>query len=86
MEFQFCPYCGGRLQTRSKGPQKRLYCEPCQQTHYRNPTVGVAVVLLKNSELLLVKRQGSYQGLWCIPCGHLEYDEDVRMAAQREFK
>ena len=86
MEFQFCPSCGGRLQIRSKGSQKRLYCEPCQQTHYRNPTVGVAVVLLKNHELLLVKRQGSYRGMWCIPCGHLEYDEDVRMAAQREFK
>ncbi len=86
MEFQFCPYCGGRLQVRSTGRQKRLYCEPCQQTHYRNPTVGVAVVLLKNHELLLVKRQGSYQGMWCIPCGHVEHDEDVRMAAQREFK
>ncbi len=24
--------------------------------------------------------------MWCIPCGHVEYDEDVRMAAQREFK
>jgi len=54
--------------------------------HYKNPTVGVAVIVLKNSELLLVKRNGSYEGMWCIPCGHVEYDEDVRMAARREFK
>ena len=47
---------------------------------------GVAVVLLKNDELLLVKRNGSYEGLWCIPCGHVEYDEDIRVAAKREFK
>jgi ADP-ribose pyrophosphatase YjhB (NUDIX family) len=48
--------------------------------------VGVAVVLLKDDELLLVKRTGSYPGKWCIPCGHVEYHEDVRAAAAREFK
>jgi len=63
-----------------------MYCHRCQWTHYKNPTVGVAVIILKNNELLLVKRNGSYDGMWCIPCGHVEYDEDVRAAAQREFK
>jgi len=63
-----------------------MYCHRCQWTHYKNPTVGVAVIILKNNELLLVKRNGSYDGMWCIPCGHVEYDEDVRMAARREFK
>ncbi|MEE8430247.1 MAG: hypothetical protein V3S16_03280 [Candidatus Desulfatibia sp.] len=67
-EFKFCPYCGGRLQAGSKGPQKRSDCEACQQVHYRKPMVGVAVVLLKNHELLLVKRQGSYRGMWRLPC------------------
>ena len=63
-----------------------MYCHRCQWTHYINPTVGVAVIILKNNELLLVKRNGSYDGMWCIPCGHVEYDEDVRVAARREFK
>jgi ADP-ribose pyrophosphatase YjhB (NUDIX family) len=63
-----------------------MYCHRCQWTHYKNPTVGVAVIILKNNELLLVKRNGSYDGMWCIPCGHVEYDEDVRVAARREFK
>jgi len=54
--------------------------------HYKNPTVGVAVIVLKNNELLLVKRKGSYEGMWCIPCGDVEYDEDVRVAATRELK
>jgi ADP-ribose pyrophosphatase YjhB (NUDIX family) len=64
-----------------------MYCHRCQWTHYKNPTVGVAVIVLKkNKELLLVKRNGSYEGMWCIPCGHVEYDEDVRVAARREFK
>jgi len=24
--------------------------------------------------------------MWCIPCGHVEWDEDIREAAVREFK
>ena len=24
--------------------------------------------------------------MWCIPCGHVEWGEDIRMGAQREFK
>ena len=86
MEFKFCPFCGGRLQKRSKGNKERAYCDPCQWTYYKNPTVGVAVILLRNNELLLIKRNGSYNGMWCIPCGHVEYDEDVRDAAAREIK
>jgi len=86
MEFKFCPFCGDPLQPRFKGSKKRMYCDRCQWTYYRNPTVGVAVVVLKSNALLLVKRDGSYKGTWCIPCGHVEYDEDVRVAAMREFK
>ena len=86
MGVRFCPYCGGRLRIKAKDRKQRMYCDPCRWTYYRNPTVGVAVVLLKHNELLLVKREGSYKGMWCIPCGHVEYDEDVRVAAMREFK
>jgi 8-oxo-dGTP diphosphatase len=86
MQFKFCPFCGNRLQSALKGHRKRMHCSPCGWTHYRNPTVGVAVIVLKDNELLLVKRNASYKGMWCIPCGHVEYDEDVRVAAAREFK
>ena len=86
MKYQFCPFCGDRLQPIKKHHRERMYCRRCQWTHYKNPTVGVAVIVLKNNELLLVKRNGSYEGMWCIPCGHVEYDEDVRDAATREFK
>lgn len=86
MEYQFCPFCGNRLQSKRKDNTKRLYCEPCQWTHYENPTVGVAVVLLRDNAVLMVKRRGSYEGMWCIPCGHVEYDEEVRDSAKREFK
>ena len=86
MEFRFCPFCGKQLQSRLDDNKERLYCDQCKKIHYRNPTVGVAVILIKKNKLLLVERLGSYEGMWCIPCGHVEWGEDVRLAARREFK
>ena len=40
----------------------------------------------KNLRVLLVRRLGSYEGMWCIPCGHVEWNEEVRAAARREFR
>ncbi len=81
-EFQFCPKCGGGLQVRNG----RLVCEKCGFILYRNPTVGVAVILLHGDRILLGRRsRGRYEGAWCIPCGHVEWGEEVRTAARREF-
>jgi len=57
----------------------------CNKVFYRNPTVGVAVVVLEPQGLLMVRRRGSYSGGWCIPCGHVEWGEEVREAAAREL-
>ncbi len=47
--------------------------------------MGVAVILMEGDQLLLVRRTGSYAGQWCIPCGHVEWGEEVRDAARREL-
>ena len=86
MEFKFCPLCGKPLRETSIEKYTRPYCEHCRWVSYHNPTVGVAVILLEKNELLLVRRIGSYAHQWCIPCGHVEWDEDIRTAARREFK
>jgi len=64
----------------------RMVCPHCGFVHYRNPTVGVAAVILDGDKILLGRRSpdSSYPGAWCIPCGHVEWDEDVREAARRE--
>jgi len=49
---------------------------------YQNPTVGVAVVLVEAKQILLGWRR---DGGWCIPCGHVEWDETIMQAAVREF-
>ncbi len=86
MEFRFCPYCGRPLTHRAGKEQARLHCETCGETFYRNPTVGVAVVIVEEGRVLLVRRLGVYEGMWCIPCGHVEWNEEVRAAAHREFR
>jgi ADP-ribose pyrophosphatase YjhB (NUDIX family) len=34
----------------------------------------------------MVRRSGSYAGSWCIPCGYVEWNEEVRQAARRELQ
>ena len=85
MVYKFCPGCGGALNSYTKDRQERLYCNQCGVTHYRNPIVGVAVMVYEKDGLLMVRRQGSYAGLWCIPCGYVEWNEDVHLAARREM-
>ncbi len=85
MLFAFCPVCGKELMNLIDGRFRRRQCGECGYVQYRNPTVGVAVILMEKERILLVKRKGSYAGAWCIPCGHVEWDEDVREAAIREM-
>ncbi len=85
--FFYCPKCGGKLSYRNCGERNRLVCGNCSYIFYENPIVGVAAVVLdQQGRLLLGRRNSSYKGLWCIPCGYVEYDEDVYEALIREFK
>jgi ADP-ribose pyrophosphatase YjhB (NUDIX family) len=83
----FCPECGQPLAFGLPGLRHPV-CPACGFVRYRNPAVGVAVVLRDaNGGVLLGRRaRGDYAGLWCIPCGYVEWDEDVRAAALREFR
>lgn len=85
MLYRFCPLCGSRLVQAVSGAATRPRCNRCGFVQYRNPTVGVAVLVVEQGRLLLARRLGSYEGAWCIPCGHVEWDEDLRLAAIREL-
>jgi ADP-ribose pyrophosphatase YjhB (NUDIX family) len=86
MEYKYCPMCGAPLQIRLDEDIRRPYCRECDRMFYRNPIVGVAVLIVEGQRILLVRRSGSYAGSWCIPCGYVEWNEDVRRAAQREVR
>ena len=49
------------------------------------PSVGVAVIVIKNGKVLLGKRKGSHgSGSWAFPGGHLEMNESIEACARRE--
>jgi 8-oxo-dGTP diphosphatase len=98
-EYAYCPKCGTSLRRCPDSGRKR--CQACGYLQYLNPIAVVAVILLSDfaglpnpgiavspsqcSHILLVRRRGTEAGSWCIPCGYLEYNEDVRAAAEREM-
>lgn len=89
MQFRFCPLCATPLDLHQRGGRVRPVCPQCGYVQYRNPTAGVAVIVRRADGALLLGRRGPNAGYgagqWCIPCGHVEWDEAVRAAAIREF-
>ncbi len=85
-QFHYCPRCGGRLAWHEKEGRPRRVCARCGFVFYRDQRAVVGVIILEGDQILLVKRgpQVFRPGLWCIPCGNLEWGEEVREAAARE--
>jgi len=93
--FLHCPRCGGALAAGQR-------CAVCGYRQYRSPVAVVAGILLSSgpfvpppgeaieppraSHVLLVRRCGTHAGAWCIPCGYIDYGEDVRAATRREMR
>lgn len=89
MAYHFCPNCGTKLQKRFVKEQERLYCPLCQKFVYRNPMAAVAGIILNDKGEILMGRRSwnqTYPGKWCIPCGHIEWNEDIRDALVREMR
>jgi 8-oxo-dGTP diphosphatase len=85
--YRFCPCCGGLLAQEIRRGQPRLVCRDCRQILYVNPAVGVAVVVRRGQEVLWGRRRSwPCAGHWCIPCGYVEWGEEARAAAVREFQ
>ncbi|MGD8394804.1 MAG: NUDIX domain-containing protein [Candidatus Eiseniibacteriota bacterium] len=81
--FRHCPRCAARLESFDDDGVARRRCPGCGWVRYRNPTVGVAVVLQDGDGCLLLGRRAG--GGWCIPCGHVEWNESTEDAARREL-
>ena len=85
--FQYCPHCATPFALRVIHDVERMVCPACDFIFWQNPVVGVAVIVMDGHRIIMGRRaRGVYKGAWCIPCGYVEYDEDVRHAAQREFE
>jgi 8-oxo-dGTP diphosphatase len=79
-----CGGCGGRLDDARPHPR----CTGCGRTAFRDPKVGVGAVVRDPAGRLLLVRRGVQpgKGLWALPAGYVDADEDPRAAAAREVR
>jgi len=81
----YCPLCGGKTELRQRSGAMRPVCTLCDHIVYFNPGVAVAVCILQDDQILLVRRgMEPMRGYWAMPAGFMEYDEDPKAAARRE--
>ena len=81
----YCPMCGTKLEMRQRTGAMRPVCPNCDHTVYFDPKVAVAVYITQHGKILLIQRKiDPMQGLWAMPAGFMDYDENPQEAAQRE--
>jgi len=86
VDVRFCLACGAGMQT--DGDRGVARCTACGRRHHLDPKVGVgALVRDAAGRLLLVRRAiPPGKGLWALPAGYVDADEDPRQAAAREVR
>jgi 8-oxo-dGTP pyrophosphatase MutT (NUDIX family) len=82
----FCTQCGAKTEERRIYNDLRFVCTSCGHRDAVRPGPAVAVVVVKEDQVLLCKRgaQLGFGGLWCLPSGGIELNEDFLTAARRE--
>lgn len=84
----YCSSCGNPMSEKKIEGKKRGFCQECGYIVYENPLpVASIIVCNKQREILLVRRANHpMRGMWCLPCGFAETDEEIHQAALRELK
>lgn len=84
---RYCTACGTTLETKKIEGRRRAICAACGFIAYENPLpVAAALVVNGKGEVLLVRRgRHPMKGMWCLPCGFAEADEQIEEAVVREL-
>ena len=83
----YCVNCGAPLVLRSIDGQQVEACANDDFVLWRDPKVAAAVVVEMDGGVVLGRRaiEPGY-GLWCLPGGFVNHDEDAARAAVRECR
>ena len=85
--FKSCPHCRSAMEKRPEGGVVRPVCPGCGFVQYLNPAPGAGCILVRDEKVCLVRRRFEpKRGMWCLPTGFMEWDEDVRDTAVREVR
>lgn len=84
----FCRTCGSRAEFATVEGKRRPKCSICGRVEYLDPKLAVAVLIVRNGNILLGKRgPGAREpGKWSFPAGFVERGELVERAAAREAR
>jgi 8-oxo-dGTP diphosphatase len=78
---RFCWHCGTRLDATPP-----TTCAACGQAHYVNPAPCGEAVVVRDGEVLLLRRaMDPYRGFWDVPGGFCDGAEHPMHAAEREL-
>ena len=84
-EINFCPRCGTPITLENKFGKTRAVCPACGWIHFADPKVAAAVLIEQDGRVLLVRRSfDPFKGMWTLPAGFVDADEDPARAAERE--
>jgi ADP-ribose pyrophosphatase YjhB (NUDIX family) len=84
-DVKYCPRCGTPLGRGVEFGRDRPRCPNCGWIYFADPKVAAAVLLRKESRVLLVRRVNEpFRGGWTLPAGFVDADEDPARAAERE--
>ena len=85
IEINFCPRCGAAVTYEERFGKVRAVCLQCNWIHFSDPKVAAAVLVEQDGLVLLVRRANDpFRGLWTLPAGFVDADEDPARAAARE--
>lgn len=86
-DYQFCPFCGKRLEIRIEEGKERKYCSSCGWTYYPRATQAAAAVIVKKGKVLLAQRKREpFKGTWMFPAGFTDFGEHPLETLKREVK
>lgn len=81
----YCPVCGAPTRMIARYGKLRPVCTSCDTTVFFEPKVAVVILITDGERVLLVQRANDpAKGMWALPAGFMEPDEDPRDAACRE--
>ena len=81
----FCEMCGAALTWQQRNGALRPVCQRCDHVIYFDPKVAVALLILQDEQVLLVKRLNDpKKGYWALPAGFVDAGEDPQAAGCRE--
>jgi len=86
-DINYCPRCGSFLEEKERAGKLRPVCPSCDWVFFPDPKVAAAVLIRRDSQVLLVRRGNTpKKGFWTLPVGFVDAGESPKKAAERECK